>query len=535
MKRLAATAVVLVACAALVLFATGAGGGGGGGEKGTYWVQLDNAFGLVGGADVKVAGVRAGKITGMKLDRRNLKALVKIKVTKGGPLHADTFCETRPQSLIGEYFIDCQPGTSRDVLKAGATVPVTHTASTVAPDLINDIMRLPYRERLRIIIDELGTGLAGRSGDLNSAIRRAVPALRETDKVLRILGEQNKVIRDLTQNSDTVITAIARNKRDVGRWVVEARNTAEASAERRTALAQTFHNLPAFLSELRPTMAELGQTADAQTPALRNLGAAAGQLRRFLEDLGPFSNASRPAVRSLGQASQTGREAVTAAQPTVSLLRQFATSTPELGKNLAIVLEHLDNRQYAVENDPRSPGGQGYTGLEALLSYVFDQALSINIHDGNSYILKVALFADKDCLAYANGQAAKSNPKCSAALGPNQPGINQPPYNLNDDGAASRTRRHRSSSKTTDAQPQQQDTSAGGGSGGSGGGSDGGSGGGTTKPPIDVGKTLDGILGGGAPKLPPAAQIPTSPDLKVPGPSTGGDSGQKLLDYLLGP
>ena len=249
MRRVAATAVVLAACAALVLFATGAGGGGGGGgQKGTYWVQLDNAFGLVGGADVKVAGVRAGKITGMKLDRRNLKALVQIKVTKGGPLHADTFCETRPQSLIGEYFIDCQPGTSRDVLKGGATIPVTHTASTVPPDLINDIMRLPYRERLRIIVDELGTGLAGRSGDLNSAIRRAVPALRETDKVLRILGEQNKVIRDLTQNSDTVITAIARNKRDVGRWVVAARNTAEASAERRTALAQTFHNLPAFLA-----------------------------------------------------------------------------------------------------------------------------------------------------------------------------------------------------------------------------------------------------------------------------------------------
>lgn len=533
MKRVAATAVVLVACAALVLLATGAGGGDDK-EKGTYWVQLDNAFGLVGGADVKVAGVRAGKITSMKLDRRNLKALVGIKIKKGGALHADTFCETRPQSLIGEYFIDCQPGTSREELKPGATIPVTHTASTVAPDLINDIMRLPYRERLRIIVDELGTGLAGRSGDLNSAIRRAVPALRETDKVLRILGEQNRVIRDLTQNSDTVITAIARNKRDVGRWVVEARNTAAASAERRTALAQTFHNLPAFLAELRPTMASLGQTADAQTPALRNLGAAAGQLRRFLEDLGPFSNASRPAVRSLGKASQTGREAVTAAQPTVSLLRQFASSSPELGKNLAIVLEHLDNRQFAVENDPRSPGGQGYTGLEALLSYVFDQALSINIHDANSYILKVALFADHDCLPYANGQAAKDHPKCSAALGPNQPGINQPPYNLNDDGAASRTRRHRSSSKTADDQPQQQDTSGGG--GGSGGGSDGGSGGGKTpKPPIDVGKTLEGILGGGTPQLPPVSQV--APDLKIPGPSTGGggDSGQKLLDYLLGP
>jgi len=45
----------------------------------TYTVQLDNAFGLVSGADVKVAGVRAGTIDSFGLDKNN-KALVKIKI-----------------------------------------------------------------------------------------------------------------------------------------------------------------------------------------------------------------------------------------------------------------------------------------------------------------------------------------------------------------------------------------------------------------------------------------------------------------------
>ena len=45
-------------------------------------------------------------------------------------------------------------------------------------------MRLPYRQRLSIIINELGTGLAGNGDALRSAIQEADPALEQTDKVL---------------------------------------------------------------------------------------------------------------------------------------------------------------------------------------------------------------------------------------------------------------------------------------------------------------------------------------------------------------
>ena len=66
MRRMLAIVVVGAALSAFVFLALGAGGH----EKGSpsYWVELDNAFGLVKGADLKIAGVRAGKITGMKVD-----------------------------------------------------------------------------------------------------------------------------------------------------------------------------------------------------------------------------------------------------------------------------------------------------------------------------------------------------------------------------------------------------------------------------------------------------------------------------------
>ncbi|MDQ4041586.1 MAG: MlaD family protein, partial [Actinomycetota bacterium] len=212
MRRILLTALVLATAGAFALLAGGAKEGDG---NPRYWIQLDNAFGLIEGADFKIAGVRAGQIKQMKLDRRNKMALVEFEVDKASgnfsALRADVFCETRPQSLIGEYFIDCQPGRSARRLKDGETIPVNRTATTIPADLVNNILRLPERDRLRILLNEFGTGLAARGEDLNEAIRRGVPALRETDRLLAILARENRVLADLVRDGDAVITALADN------------------------------------------------------------------------------------------------------------------------------------------------------------------------------------------------------------------------------------------------------------------------------------------------------------------------------------
>ena len=568
MRRVLLTALVVVGAAALALVATGAKDDGGGGGK-RYWVQLDNAFGLVEGADVKVGGVRAGKITELKVDRKARKALVGIDVQEKGfdSFRTDVFCTTRPQSLIGEYFIDCQPGKARRELDSGAKIPVRRTASTIAPDLVNNILRLPYAERLRIILMELGAGVASRAEDLNAAIRRGVPALRETDRVLAILADQNQVLADLVRNGDEVISALADNKEDVGRFVVEANDTAEASAARSDALASTFRRFPGFLRELRPTMSALGRVADEQTPALRNLSASSAQLTRFFNNLGPFAEASRPAIRSLGDASVVGSDAVRSAGETVSLLRTLSTGTPEVAKNLAIILEWLDDRDNAVENDARSPGGRGFTGLEALLQYVFDQGQAINVFDQNGYLLKVSLFASEECGPYADAKRVKENPEiykeCASPVGPNQPGVTTPdvgtqpvsgsdlPPLQSQGGDPKDSRRSTRSEERERSEPRstgekddgERERKPSGDRDQDRGGSKGGGNDDKRRPPkIDekVAEVVKDVLEG---KLPPTALPPELQNLPLPGLNPGAGSQQQpsgtpstdqLLDYLLG-
>jgi virulence factor Mce-like protein len=500
-RRLATIAVVLAACGAVLVLGTAADPQSGSPE---YRVELDNAFGLIQGGDFKVAGVRAGQITALDLDERTKRALVSFRIeeTGFGSLRRDASCEVLPQSLVGEYYVDCQPGTAREELPVGGTIPVEQTVTVVPPDLVGNIMRRPVRERLRYILAELGAGVGGNAENLNAAIRRASPALRETNRVLRILARQNQVLADLVRNGDTVLRELAENRDDVGRFIVEAKNAASASAERDSDIAAGLQRLPEFLRQLRPTMAELGRTADAQGPALRELSRSADQLERLFGNLGPFANATRPALRSLGRAAQTGERAVRAATPTIAELNRYASGVPELGKNLAIVLEHLDDRDYSAEEDPRSPGGKGYTGLEALLQYVLDQTLSTNIYDSESHILKAFPF-EGHCAAYADLERARKEEKdCSTYLGPNVIGLRHPDTTAPEgfDGA------DRGPAGPEDDPPP--------------------------RPAPTINDPARKRSGGGLLGLPSLDQV-----LPPLAPTAGGDrrSAERVLDYLLGP
>ena len=435
MRRILLSAVAVLAALAVVVVLVGAFKGGGSGGDPNYTIELNNAFGLINGEQFEIAGVPAGSISSISLDRKTLNALVKVSVNSGryGRFHTDATCQSRPQSLIGEYFIDCNPGTKGSpVLRNGGLIPVSHTFSTIPADLLQDVMRMPYRERLTLIINELGAGVAGNPANLQSAIERAVPALTQTDNLLSVLAQDSHTIEDLTATADSVITALANNGRNVQRFVVAANNTAVDSATQRTNLKATFQNLPGFLTELRPALADLGSAADANYPVLSNLNASSGEIDRLFKDLVPFSHAAKPAIKSLGQASATGHQAVVAAGPTVAALNQFSKPTPELAQNLSVVLHDLNTPSRAVEANPASPGGKGYSGIQALLQYAFEQTNAIDYFGQFGHILAVDAFVN-DCSGYQTPSTLKSNlgtygssfRSCYSWLGPNQPGINE--------------------------------------------------------------------------------------------------------------
>jgi ABC-type transporter Mla subunit MlaD len=415
----------------------------------TYRIMFDNAFGLTEGGDFRVGGVTAGQTKKFDVHKKPgeaPKAVVTVEVQKPGfgDFRKDASCEILPQSLIGEYYVDCQPGASEEKIGNGGVVPVEQTSSTIPADLVNNVMRRPYRERFRLIISELGTGLAGRPDDLQEVLQRAHPGLRETSKVLRILGDQNQVIKDFITDSDTVVQELEKNKRDVVRFVREAGDAAEISATRRAELREQFQRFPEFLDELRPTMARLGDLADEQTPLMTDLRRAAPELDTFFTRVGPFAEASRPAVRSLGEMGEVGTRAFKEGRQEIAELRELSEEAPAFARPLRQFLQTIDDRKRAIENDVRAketappapdptaiPNEGGFTGMEAVWNYFFWQTLSINMLDDEAHILRAGLTVAEDCMHFENDPPRTAADrerfeKCNSYLGPNQPGIYSP-------------------------------------------------------------------------------------------------------------
>jgi ABC-type transporter Mla subunit MlaD len=449
MRRLLSIAIV---AAALVAAAVLTGASSDKSDKRTYRIVFDNSFGLTEGGDFRVGGVRAGKTPKfevLKKEGQPAKAVAIAEINQPGfdDFRKDATCEILPQSLIGEYYVDCQPGQSSERLPTDGTgtVPVNQTSSTIPVDLVNNVMRRPYRERFRLILTELGTGLAGRPQDLQQVLRRAHPGLRETSRVLRILGDQNRVIERFIADSDTVVEELEANKRDVVRFIREAGDAAAISASRRADLEDSFRLLPDFLRELEPTMARLGQLADEQTPLLTDLRRAAPDLNTFFTRLGPFSEASRPALRSLGDAGVEGRRAFLRGADEVEVLRELAPEVKPTFKPLRQFLETMDDRRRGLEDDPRATNGgppspdptavdgsDAFTGLEAIWNYFFWQGLDLNNYDQISHMLRAGLNIS-ECSPLDNEEDPNSQKfkDCSQWLGPNLPGITTPDFTDN--------------------------------------------------------------------------------------------------------
>jgi ABC-type transporter Mla subunit MlaD len=360
----------------------------------------------VPGEDVKIAGAKVGKIQSLDVTR-DKKAAVVLSIDKSGfkPFHSDARCTVRPQSLIGETFADCTPGSfnAPELPKIPDGQPgagqhllgVDHTSSPVDIDEINDIYREPVRQRLAIILNEFGTGLAGRGQDLNDVIHRANPALRETDKLLAILANQNRTLADLAKSSDQVLAPLAAKRHQFANFIVQANKTNQATAARRGDIQASIERFPAFLRQLRPTLNDLSGLADQMTPVVTDLGRAAPGINKFIEQLGPFSQASIPALESLGDATDVGRPALTAARPVVNDLRQFGTYANPVSQNLDKLTKSLKDTK----------------GIDLLMDNIFYSMTAINGFDSVSHYLRAALIVNT-CASY--DFAATVSPGCSA-------------------------------------------------------------------------------------------------------------------------
>jgi phospholipid/cholesterol/gamma-HCH transport system substrate-binding protein len=366
MKKALIAIGVVVAIVAIVALLTGSGSGGG------YVVRaiFDSGGFMVKGEEVRVAGATVGEIESVGVTMPGEvdsykngkpqavpgKAVIAMKIEDPGfqDFRADAGCLIRPQSLIGEKFVDCNPTLPRapgsppppplkkiDDDEPGAgqyLLPLENNSTSVDPDLINNINQLPYAQRFRLILNELGAGLAGRGEDIEEVVKRANPVLRDADRLFAILSAQRDQLAQLASDSEQILAPLARERRSVAGFFINAGAAGQASSEKGAALEASLRKFPHFLVELRSTMHGLQEFSEAGTPVLTDLGRAAPALTSATRALTPFSAASTVSLKSLGATGEVAGPKLRAADPVVIKTRDLAQSgaapTTELAKFL---------------------------------------------------------------------------------------------------------------------------------------------------------------------------------------------------------
>jgi phospholipid/cholesterol/gamma-HCH transport system substrate-binding protein len=91
--------------------------------------KFDNVGGLKVRSAVSMAGVRIGRVVGIRYDQKDFEAVVAMRIEpEYNKIPEDTIAKIYTAGLLGEQYVGLDPGGSTEVLKNGSQITMTQPA-----------------------------------------------------------------------------------------------------------------------------------------------------------------------------------------------------------------------------------------------------------------------------------------------------------------------------------------------------------------------------------------------------------------------
>lgn len=130
-------ALVLAAAFGFVVYASQAAGlSGSGGNTYPIRANFGSAEGLNVGTEVRLAGIRIGSVSAMKLNTETYQAETILAIADGVLLPDDSNVLVASEGLLGGAFVEIEPGGSDLMLEEGDEVLLTQSAVSLLNLLI---------------------------------------------------------------------------------------------------------------------------------------------------------------------------------------------------------------------------------------------------------------------------------------------------------------------------------------------------------------------------------------------------------------
>jgi phospholipid/cholesterol/gamma-HCH transport system substrate-binding protein len=284
--RLTAMVVFAFSCFAILLYIWKAFGGPTPLAPAKYHFSADfaEATQLADTADVRISGVKVGRVSSVELDHDRTRAEIEVD-PRYAPLPRDTRAILRQKTLLGETFVELTPGhRSSGILPDGARLPRPQVLNTTQLDEVTRALDPVTRRDLQRLVHGLSDAAHGHAQALSDALGKLVPFADRTTDLLTVLDEQHNAVHRVVRDTGTVLDALARRQGQLSELVTAGDRVLATTASRNRQLAETVHILPTTLAELRPTLVVLRRVATDARPVMAALRPAARSLAPTLID-----------------------------------------------------------------------------------------------------------------------------------------------------------------------------------------------------------------------------------------------------------
>ena len=266
----------------------------------TYRAAFTEAGGLKAGDDVRIAGVKVGKVDKVDLDPGKAQVLVVFKIDQPAHFGTRTGASVRMKTLLGQKYLALQPEGDGQ-LDPDRTIPTSRT--TPSYDVVDAFSDLTTTTE-RVDVDKLSKSLDTIATEFKDSPDEVKASLAGLSRLSRTVASRDVQLRELLAHSRSVTGTVADRNAQVQALIRDSDLLLVELQKRRADIHTLFINTANLAEQLtglvRDNRAEL-------KPALLQLQTVLATLQRHQDDLDKGIAAMAPFTRLFANVLGTGR------------------------------------------------------------------------------------------------------------------------------------------------------------------------------------------------------------------------------------
>jgi phospholipid/cholesterol/gamma-HCH transport system substrate-binding protein len=211
------------------------------GSTTSYRADFQDVIGLQLGDDVRIAGVRVGSITDIKIVKHNM-AQVAFTVLKSRPLPKSTEAHLRYRNLIGQRYLDIEQGAGNpnDMLKKNAVIPESQTFPALDLTTLFQGFKPLFQgldaDQINSLSTEIIQTLQGEGGSLEML-------LGNLGDLTNSLADKDQVIGSVVDNLTSVLSAVGARDTELSNLILQLQQFISGLAQDRASIGDSIDGI----------------------------------------------------------------------------------------------------------------------------------------------------------------------------------------------------------------------------------------------------------------------------------------------------